>query len=324
MKKNALPLTFSLVFSFSLLVFSFNYTYAQLNPLRTITIAPPTIEKSFNPGDIAEGTLKVINDSDETLNFTASVRDYIVEDNHGTPKLLPPNSLTQKYSASAWIGITPEIFTIAPRQRQELNYYIQVPNDARPGGHYAAVVYQPTNTISVKGTGTGVSTQIGTLFYINVKGTINEGARILKFFANKFQEYGPITITTEIGNKGDIHIKPNGTITLTNMIGKRVDQKNLELHNIFPEKSLEYKTTLGKKLMFGAYKAKIAAISGTSTNSPLNAAITIIVFPWKLALLILLSLTALILGIMYLNKKKNGKERASEVKESAPTEIKES
>lgn len=276
--------------------------------VRTITIVPPAVEQNVNPGDIREGKLKVVNDGNEPLTFNATIRDYVVEDNHGTPLILPPNTLSNKYSGAAWVGVTPYSFTVPPHQRQELNYYLQVPLDAKPGGHYAAVVYEPTKTLGVEGTGTGVNTQIGTLFYFNVAGQITEQASVIKFFTKAFQEYGPIKITTEILNNGDLHIKPRGSIVLKNMLGQKVEEKALEEHNIFPARSLVFENVFGKKFMMGKYTAQLLATYGKNNNQTLTALVTFYVFPWKAATVTLLVLIIIILlALLFTKRKKNRK-----------------
>ena len=51
---------------------------AQESP-RILTIVPPSKELHLNPGDKSEGDLKLINDSEQTMTFTASAQDFIVE-----------------------------------------------------------------------------------------------------------------------------------------------------------------------------------------------------------------------------------------------------
>src|ERR1035437_10607761 len=123
---------------FVLLTFSVGVVKAQ-ETARIITLAYPTLEHKLNPGDRAQGFTKIINRSAVPLTFKVAVRDYVVLDTLGTPTLLPPDTLSDKYSAAAWIGITPETFTLQPEATQIINYYIQVPTTARPGGHYAAI-----------------------------------------------------------------------------------------------------------------------------------------------------------------------------------------
>ena len=278
---------------------------------RTYTISPPTVSQKLDPGQKAEGVLKVFNNTDQDLIFTANVRDFIVEDTIGTPEFLPANTLSDKYSAAAWIGVTPSTFTVKPHQQQELNYYIGVPANARPGGHYAAVTYTPSVSIGVSGTGASVNTQAGSLFYIQVNGPIHEQALVSKFFANPFQEYGPVNILTQLKNLGDLHITPQGTITVTGLFFNQT--QNLPTHNIFPEAARDFSNTFGQSLMIGPYKAVLLASYGTANNLPLMATVSFWVFPWRVTLVVILAAVALILAALYLRKrKKDGSKKPQE------------
>ncbi len=272
--------------------------------IRSFTIVPPVIEKDIDPGKNTEGRLKIINDSDEAITFHVTIVDFIVEDTQGTPVLLPDNTLSKKYSAASWLGITPQAFTIQPHKFQELNYYLQVPKDARPGGHYAAVVYKAENQLGVDGTGAGVNTQAGTLFEIGVNGPINEKSIVSKFFANGFQEYGPVSIKTQIKNLGDLHVTPKGTVVVTDSFGKKVGTQELHKNNIFPETARDYQNVFGKKFMIGRYKAVLNATYGKTAPLPLGAVIYFWVFPWKIALVIVFIFVALVLALMLWRKKR--------------------
>jgi len=317
----------SKIFYFFVLLLPFAFCLLPLRPAlaqeaqRTYTITPPTINQKLDPGQNAEGILKVFNNTDQSLTFTAAARDFIVEDTIGTPTFLPNNTLSNKYSAAAWIGIMPSTFTVAPHQRQELNYYIHVPANARPGGHYAAVTYTPSVKLGVSGTGASVNTEAGSLFYIEVNGPINEQAFVTKFLANLFQEYGPVKISTQIKNLGDLHITPQGTITVTGLLFNQT--QNLASHNIFPEAARDFDNTFGQTWMIGRYKAVLLASYGTNNNLPLMATVYFWVFPWRLAVVIVLAVVALILAALYLKKRKKNPpleaEKAGTEPTSAPT-----
>ncbi len=283
-------------------IFLVQQTQAQ-EVLRNFTVTPPTEEVTVDPGGYKEGTIKIINDGPETQTLNVGTQDFIVSDTNGTPNLIPPNSLSKKYSATAWLGINPSVITVKPGERKELQYYLQVPSDARPGGHYAAVIYTPTKALDVKGTGTAVQTQIGTLFLITVKGPIHEQATVSKFTTKGFSEYGPVTINTQITNMGDLHIKPAAYITVYNMFGKASYTIALDSHNIFPEAARDFTNTFGKKFMFGHYKAQLVGSYGLNNNLPLTAMVTFWVFPWKIAILIILIIVAGVLAVLLTRKK---------------------
>lgn len=286
--------------------------HAQTNN-RNITIVPPSETLTVKPGYKSEGQLKVINDSDETLTFSAGTQDFIVEDTVGTPDFLPKDTLGKPYSAAAWIGVVPDNFTIAPHQKALLRYYLQVPTTARPGGHYAGVLYAPTTTFGGKGSGPAVQTQIGTLFAIDVAGPIHEEAVVTKFKAEHgFYEYGPANILTQIKNMGDLHIKPLGTVTVYDMFGRKLGTLPLDQHNIFPTASRDFVNIFGQHLMIGPFTAKFAASYGREGNLPLTASMTFWVFPWKVSVIILLVIVAAIMGYLVWKRRKDETNKPNE------------
>lgn len=274
--------------------------------VRSFTISPPTLTVPTAPGKSAEGVMKIRNETDSPVTFTARVQDFIVSDTRGTPTILPADTLSNKYSASSWIGISPTKFTVAPNQRQEISYFIQIPRDAKPGGHYAAIVYEPTSAKGVDSSGATVNSQIGTLFSITIDGPIKENALVTKLFTPFFQEYGPVAIQTQIKNLGDEHIKPLGTVTVTNMLGGK-EMQPLHENNIFPEAARDYANIMGQKWMFGRYEASFQATYGRGNILPLSATMVFWVFPWKLFIVIILIIIAAILGYMLM--KKQGKDQ---------------
>lgn len=285
----------TLIFNFTLL--TFNLGHAQAQEVRTFTIVPPTVVQTLDPGSRAEGVMKLINDSSETLTFSVSVNDFVVEDTKGTPNLLPSNALSKKFSAASWIGVTPDTFTIEPHQKQTLNYYLQIPQDAKPGGHYAAAVYKPVALAGLQGTGASVQTQLGTLFYVSVNGPVSESALVSKFFANKFMEYGPVKILLQIKNLGDLHIRPTGYISISDLFGRTIKTEKIFESNIFPTAARDYENAFGQKIMVGRFKASLLASYGKENNLPLIATVYFWVFPWKLILIVILVIVALFLGL---------------------------
>ena len=309
-------------FYFSLAILTFAFLLLTLNKAlaqqttRTYTISPPSVEQKLNPGQSADGMLKVINDTANDLTFTISTRDFVVEDTNGTPVLVPNSTLSNKFSAASWIGVSPSTFTVKSHDKQELNYYIQVPATARPGGHYAAVVYSPATGIGVSGTGATVNTQAGTLFYITVNGPITENSQITKFFITPFSEYGPVKVLTQIKNLGDLHISPNATVTVSGLFFNK--SKDLDAHNIFPEAARDFETIIGQTFMVGRYKATLLGSYGVNNNMPLVASVYFWVFPWRMALVVTLAIIALVLAALYIKKRKKNAPKEPVKAENEP------
>ncbi len=286
------------------LLLSVKFILAQ-ETTRTITIVPPVSEFKVDPGDKSEGLLKIVNSGNQALTFKVQVKDFVVEDTVGTPHILPDNTLSKKYSASSWIAVSPDTFTVPAGKTQQINYYLQVPLDARPGGHYAAIVYEPQQLLGVQGTGAGVETHLGTLFYVRVNGNIVENATVKTFKPeNSFAEYGPVKINTQIINYSDSHIRPIGTVSVKNILGQVVYSQALEEHNIFPEATRDFTNTIGKKFMFGPYTAELKATYGTNNNLTLFASAGFFILPWKYVAIALLVIIVVVLFLIWRRKKR--------------------
>lgn len=319
-KKMIIPMI-GIILTFAGYVTYHGLSHAQLS-VQTITITPPTIQQVVNPGDKKEGTLSVINDSDGDLTFVTSVYDFVVTDTHGTPQILPAGTIANnKYSAANWVAVYPAEFSVKARQRVTINYYLQVPGNAGPGGHYAAIVYQPITAGAQQGTGAHIQSQIATLVYFDVAGPIKEGAKVTKFSANPFQEYGPVDIKTQILNMGDLHINPQGYITLKDMVGKTIATVPLAQRNIFPGNvALDYTTRVGEKWMIGRFQANLVASYGVNQNLPLSATIYFWVFPWRVSIVVILIIVALVLGYFLWKRRKEREEEMEHLASEMPTE----
>lgn len=277
---------------------------ASAQASRTLTLVSPTVELSLDGGETAEGTVSLINESRDAIPISASLYDFIVKSSRGEPSLLPQNFPSTRFSAASWIGVAPDSFTLKPGQRQNISYYIQVPSDARPGGHYAALIFKSKELAEFQGSGASLETQIGSLFYFTVKGPIKEQMKITRFFANNFWENGPVQIETQIKNLGDSHIKPIATITVFDWLGRRIEMQSLKEGNIFPTVSRDYQNSVGQKIMIGPFKAILSLIYGKPNNQVLTASLYFWVFPWKIMLVVILVIAAFLIGILRWRKRK--------------------
>ncbi|MCS6956305.1 MAG: hypothetical protein NZM02_00455 [Patescibacteria group bacterium] len=302
-KTNILKIIFIVFFVFGLLL---KKTSAQA--VIPLVVMPSRQEIEVSPGEKKYLTINFYNQSSEPISGFFKVADFIVQDKDGTPRLIEnTEEAPARFSASSWFKLMYDRATLPANNKVSLQAEINIPLSVRPGGKYAAIFfeYSPKN-INNKSeqnyqAGLGTSSRIASLVYIKVKGPITEKALISRFFAPKFQEYGPIKIETQILNRGDYHITPKGIITLKNLLNKEVDKSNLKEKNIFPDMVRNYENELGKKWMIGKYKANIIASYGNSGQT-LEAVIDIWVFPWKIALVIILTLIILILLISNLYK----------------------
>ena len=92
------------------------------------------------------------------------------------------------------------------------------------------------------------------------------------------------------------------------MFGRRVQISALQGDNIFPGGvTRDYQNQVGSKIMIGPYTARLLASYGVNNNLPLAATVSFWVFPWRITVLIILIIIAIILGAMYIRKREKMK-----------------
>lgn len=293
------------IFSFLFLLFG---SMVQAQSTLPLMVMPARQEIEVEPGEKVYLNTAFYNKSDDPVSGFFKTADFIVEDNQGTPKLFENiDQAPPKFAASNWFELFYDRVTLPAHDRVQLQTTINVPLDAKPGGRYVAIFFEqggitPKTTNNPEEAGLGVASRIASLIYLKIKGPITEKAIVSRFFAPYFFEYGPVKIETDIMNKGDYHISPNGVISMTNMFGGVIDQKRLEGKNIFPETLRTFKSEVGTKWMAGRYKVSLLGSYG-STGQVIESSIYVWVFPWRVAAAVILSviITIIIISRLYRN-----------------------
>ena len=304
-----------------LLTLSTLYQLSCVNSLAQIATSglsaiPPRLEISVPADGASSQIVKVRNESSGVKNIKVSIRDFIVTDNKGTPSFIEntSDSSNSRWAASSWIQISPSSLTLKPGETKNLTLTVVPPQNALPGGHYAAVVYSPESGSIGSGTGASIQTNVGTLVYVTVPGDINQNAVVQTFTAPKFSEFGPIDFKSTIKNSSDIHIQPVGAITIKNWLGSKTAQLNLDSTNIFPYTTRDFQNTLNKKWLFGRYQANLQAVYG-SNGGLITSTLFFWVIPWRLIILVVAAIAIVVTLIIISKKRPNKKLPTNEVAE---------
>lgn len=267
------------------------------------TASPPRLELEALPGTTLQETLKITNASPTEQAYQVKFTDFIVKDNQGTPVAVT-EKVSGRWSLASWLTVKPAKLLLTPGQTATVNLLISVPKDALPGGHYAIVTYSPLagGTLGQAkqgvGGGSAIEPKVGTLIYFNVIGDVTEAANLKEFKVDKkFAYYGPINLFAEIENLGDVHIRPQGTVSVTNLLNDVIFSQNLEEKNIFPFASRTYDLTVPGKWRLGRYAARLEATAGSS-QLPLHGLIYFWIVPVKEISLIAGALIIIILIII--------------------------
>lgn len=265
---------------------------AQQNQV-TISVSPPTFELSANPGDQLKNSFRIVNGTDSELTLTTTAKNFTAEGEEGAVTLTEEET---GFSMASWVSVNPETAVVPARGAQTFAFTIDVPDNAEPGGHFGSIIVK-TNPVAVDTTGAAVSQEAGPLILVSVAGDIVEEASIVDFRPQKtFWENGPVILETRVENKGNVHFKPTGTITIKNMFGNEVTKINLEEKNVLPGTIRKLVNEWSPGFTFGRYTADLSIVFGPDQNV-VTASTSFTIFPYKV---IIPALVGLILLITFL------------------------
>jgi hypothetical protein len=271
-----------------LTAFLINPNFAQAQTAQGITAIPPRIEVTVKPGKVVTHEIKIRNDSASPRTISFDVKDFIVSDAIGTPIAIEGISEdTNRWAASNWVHVSASRVSLKANETKALTVTIIAPDKATAGGHYAMILQTPDNAdTTINGTGSIVTTRIGTLLYITVPGNINEEAKITSFTSPSFLEYGPVNFKSTITNLSDVHILPVGSVIIKDLFGFKVGQIPLPETRIFPLNERNFDINYPQKWLLGRFSAQLNAIYG-SKGQLLTATTFFWVIPWRLIILII-------------------------------------
>jgi len=300
MKKRLLKPSFALLAAaFLLLVLATSFAWARRSV--RVSVAPARQELAADPGEITAVHVRFYNPTEIPISGPLRTADFIVERDDGVPTFLEDGEASSRFAAASWVTIPYDRITVSPQESVNIEAKIRIPRNASPGGRYFAVYFEhggsPPSISEGDKKEMAVSYRVASLIYLKVNGPTTEEATLKTLDAPRFLEYGPIETKTAIANLGSYHLRPQGTLTLTSMFGKVIDQQPLKEANIFPDVSRTFENTLGqnKRWLIGKYRIDLTATYGDS-GKVLTGTIFSWVFPWKLAAMILLAVV--IVGLL--------------------------
>jgi hypothetical protein len=270
----------------------------------TFSVSPTIFDLSANPGQSWRSTIRVINANPYELTVTVTPVNFTPSEDGGTPQFIPVATSTKDGSSLAeWIT-TPTALVVNAEQTAELPLLISVPNNAPPGGYYAALLIS-TQSVNdgEKRTQVLTSQVISSLVFLRVSGELVETSSIRSFRSTDYIVNRPTaTFELRIENKGNVHVQPQGEITITNMWGQKrgtipVNQQTL-FGNVLPNSVRRYAfdwTSEWSISDIGRYTAEATLAYGYESKQFMSAETSFWVIPWK----IILSLIALFGGFFW-------------------------
>lgn len=242
----------------------------------SVTITPPLFQLTVGPGESWTSSIKVVNNNSYAVTYAPEVVDFESQGEGGQGKFVPliesfANEPKRTDSLGTWIELSKDPITIEAGESAQIPFTVRVPENADPGGHYAAIMvgpYQGNDTEA--GSHMKVSSFVTSLLFVKIKGDIVESGRIREFGTEKQLYQKPeANFLLRFENTGNTHLRPQGSITLYNMWGKERGQvlinEKSNFGNVLPRsiRKFEFSWTGSENIFdIGRYSAIVTLAYG--------------------------------------------------------------
>ncbi len=282
-----------------------NFALAKENSM-ALTIIPPLIKMNMNPGETISTAIRIVNNNEREVTIYTKVLDFRGKEEGGVEFIENIEELKgteeEKFFLSGWITMRDESVVIPPFKDKDIPFIISVPEDATPGGHYAAVLAGTNPPQNTKGTVVKVSSYLSTLILVSIAGDIEERGFIREFYSNKKIYKEPkIDFQIKFENQGNVHLQPVGNIKIYNIFGKikgeiPVNQMS-NFGNVLPKNKRSWNfswESLDEVYLINRYKAELALSFGEQVKQSDHREIIFWIINVKLTLIILGSFLVLL------------------------------
>lgn len=316
------------------IIFFLSFIGIPLEKAAAITIIPPRAELTSNPGEAVSGIIKIYNETSDVLTLYATTANFTAKQGkEGVPEFFSPEE--SNYDLASWIQIEKGPIDVLPSEYRLIDYSINVPLDADPGGHYAGIFFGSGNPDEKNSkTAVGISSKTGALILLAVSGKVSEIGSLEEFIlkdGKSFYERLPVDFVIGFENAGNVHLRPEGEITIKNIFGKTVSVIDVNKRkigtgiNILPKTlrhlEVSWKMTDAElsdagqdfwdkikaeqeNFALGKYTASLNLVYGSKKNT-VQRNVSFWVFPWHLILVYFLGGLFLLLILRFLIKRYN-------------------
>ncbi len=195
-----------------------------------LAISPVLFDFEVAPGSSRQAAVTITNDTEQEETFVLRSLNFIPSGECGQQQYLEeplPSDL------ASWIFPGRPSVTLAPGERAEFSFAVNVPRNAEPGGHYASLFFSRLAEQTSQ-TGVGVGSEVGVLILVNVPGNVREDARVESFMlrGGTIRDRLPVYFDLRLRNLGSVHFRPRGTLVVKNMLGRTVARLSANPNNV--------------------------------------------------------------------------------------------
>lgn len=178
-----------------------------------ILLAPTSQTINLSPGQEYHGKLTVMNDGELPFDFTMSAQPFQVDSESYQALFGTDTAFTQ---ISRWITFPQESYHAEPAETIEVEFVINVPEDAVGGGQYAAMMARTESTLSEDPGIIQAIPQVASLLYARISGAeMNPGGELVEQTVPGFVMDHSLDISETVYNTGNVDFEVYHAVNIT-------------------------------------------------------------------------------------------------------------
>ena len=263
------------------------------------------------PGETYTFSITVLNpvNSADNLDYKVYAAPYSVATEEYDADVVTMTNHTRMVD---WIKIHEPDGTLAPNETREIEFTIEVPDNAPGGGQYAAIIVGVDNKNKTHENMVVTNVlEVASILYAKVDGEIIHEGEVLENNVPGFVVAAPITVSSLIANEGNMHEVASITIAATNVFtGEKIVSAELDngVHAelIMPDSQRFINKEIGELPMIGIINVQQSIYYNGETSVVEK---NVIICPVWFLILVILTMMAIVWKIikMILRYKKSSK-----------------
>lgn len=212
----------------------------------SLSVTPTLFDVSVNPGQTWQSSVRVVNPNEFPITVYAEPVLLSTNDERGVGSFTPLDEVeTMGVTLAEWIDVTSDPIVVPEQETATVPFSVQVPENAAPGGRYAAILLSTQSPDESAQPVIRTSQAVSSLFFMSVEGEVVEQGSIRSFRPTEAVVERPEnTFSLRFQNQGTVHLQPQGDITIYNMWGESrgvvpVNQRT-DFGKVLPDSIREY------------------------------------------------------------------------------------
>ncbi|MFA5130571.1 MAG: DUF916 domain-containing protein [Patescibacteria group bacterium] len=269
-----------------------------------MTVSPVMFDMEIAPGAHAQSSIRILNDTKEAATYSFSAQNFVASGENGAQEYVREATTTD---LASWVHLWQTSVTVQPDATADVSFEINVPTNAEPGGHYAAIFSTHGGSNAAGASSVGLSEQVGVLLLVRVPGDVREQASVESFrmAGGTVLDHLPANFDLRLRNSGSVHFRPTGSIVVKNMLGNTVARFDANPNHsaVLPNSVRRIETDWEKAPMIsdkgfwnqtknewnnfalGKYTATAEMLYGSKNVALTATPVTFWVWPWRLMML---------------------------------------